>query len=231
MEDCVIVPLPVRASHRHVSLPPDFVGQPAKARRCQWRTLFTIVSEKLATYGDAFLFGRAPLQSECVNLWLCRDQRSKHMCCNKRRRCTWVDHCVPAWRSTVWISKVQFYRHPPTPPQTHPHTPNPTFPHFSSSCCLFNSMQAMYLPLSLNWMWYSFLENDRKLDILKIKKIKNHVADKSESLVSFDTLYVMYYLTVIVQWKPCPSVANLAQFVSICSFMMFFVIYSYISIF
>lgn len=68
MEDCVIVPLPVRASHRHVSLPPDFVGQPAKARRCQRRMLVTIVSEKLATYSDAFLFGRAPLQSECVNL-------------------------------------------------------------------------------------------------------------------------------------------------------------------
>lgn len=230
MEDCVIVPLPVRASHRHVSLPLDFVGRPAEARRCQWRMLFTIVSEKLATYSDAFLLGRAPLQSECVNLWLCRDQRSKRMCCNKRRRCTWVDHRVPAWRSTVWISTVQFYCHPHTSPDP-PHTPLSHLPNFSSSYCLFNSMQAMYLPLSLNWMWYSFLENDRKLDILKKKVKKNHVADKSELLVSFDTLYVMYYLTVIVQWKPCPSVAELAQFVSICLFMMFFVIYSYISIF
>lgn len=137
MEDCVIVPLPVRASHRHVSLPPDFVGQPAKARRCQRRMLVTIVSEKLATYSDAFLFGRAPLQSECVNLWLCRDQRSKRMCCNKRRRCTWVDHGVPAWRSTVWISTVQFYRHPHTSPDPPPHPvipPSPiSLPHTVSS--------------------------------------------------------------------------------------------------
>ena len=69
-------------SHLHIF--PVFIGWPAKARKCHWGTE-PLFRDSLQLKWHISLFGWAlSLKSECVNLWLCWDQWSKRMCCNKR---------------------------------------------------------------------------------------------------------------------------------------------------